>query len=134
MCPQTRVAPEVSGSVHTAICPSSLLKACCEAGDVLAQPRAAVAAPGSLAVSKARLDGAWSSLGQGKVSLPMAGDWNKMNFMATSHPDYLRTLQSSVFNPVPRFFILTGEEVTLVEWMNLHPRKDGQTRQCQGKS
>ena len=37
-------------------------------------PRAAVAAPGSLAVSKARLDiGAWSSLGQWKVSLSMAG-------------------------------------------------------------
>ena len=37
-------------------------------------PRAAVAAPGSLAVPKARLDiGAWSSLGQWEVSLPMAG-------------------------------------------------------------
>ena len=34
-------------------------------------PRAAVAAP-SLAVSKARLDGAWSNLGEWKVSLPMA--------------------------------------------------------------
>ena len=39
-------------------------------------PRAAVAAPGSLAGSKARLDGAWSSLGHWKVSLPMAGAWN----------------------------------------------------------
>ena len=36
-------------------------------------PRAAVAAPGSPAVSKARLDGAWSSLGQWKVSLPWQG-------------------------------------------------------------
>ncbi|RMB95436.1 hypothetical protein DUI87_28058 [Hirundo rustica rustica] len=36
-------------------------------------PRAAVADPGSLKVSKARLDGAWSSLGQWKVSLPVAG-------------------------------------------------------------
>ena len=37
-------------------------------------PRAAVAAPGSLEVSKARLDiGAWSSLGQREVSLPVAG-------------------------------------------------------------
>ena len=35
-------------------------------------PREAVATP-SLAVSKARLDGAWSKLGQWKVSLPMAG-------------------------------------------------------------
>ena len=34
-------------------------------------PREAVAAPGSLEVSKARLDGVWSSLGQWKVSLPM---------------------------------------------------------------
>lgn len=33
-------------------------------------PRAAVAAPGSLAVPTARLDRAWSTLGQGKVSLP----------------------------------------------------------------
>ena len=38
-------------------------------------PRAAVAAP-SLAVFKARLDGAGSSLGWWKVSLPMAGGWN----------------------------------------------------------
>ncbi|RMB91870.1 hypothetical protein DUI87_31732 [Hirundo rustica rustica] len=37
-------------------------------------PRAAVAVPGSLAVPKARLDtGAWSSLGQWKVFLPMVG-------------------------------------------------------------
>ena len=36
-------------------------------------PREAVAAPGSLEVSRARLDGAWSNLGWGKVSLPMAG-------------------------------------------------------------
>ena len=37
-------------------------------------PRAAVAAPGLRAVPKARLDtGAWSSLGQWEVSLPMAG-------------------------------------------------------------
>ena len=37
-------------------------------------PRAAGAAHGSLAVPKARLEiGAWSSLGQWEVSLPMAG-------------------------------------------------------------
>ena len=36
-------------------------------------PRAAVAVPGSLEMSKARLDKAWSSLGQWKVSLLMAG-------------------------------------------------------------
>jgi len=35
-------------------------------------PREAVAAP-SLAVFKTRLDGAWSSLGWWKGSLPMAG-------------------------------------------------------------
>ncbi|RMC14542.1 hypothetical protein DUI87_09639 [Hirundo rustica rustica] len=35
-------------------------------------PREAVAAPGSLEVSKTRLDGAWISLGLWKVSLPMA--------------------------------------------------------------
>ena len=35
-------------------------------------PRAAVDAP-SLAVSQARLDGAWSNLGWWEVSLPMAG-------------------------------------------------------------
>jgi len=37
-------------------------------------PREAVAAP-SLAVFKARLDGALSNLLQWKVSLPMAGGW-----------------------------------------------------------
>ena len=36
-------------------------------------PREAVAAPGSLEVSKARLDRAWSSLAQWEVSLSMAG-------------------------------------------------------------
>ena len=38
-------------------------------------PRAAVAAP-SLAVLKARLDGAVSSLVWWEVSLPMAGGWD----------------------------------------------------------
>ena len=43
-------------------------------------PRAAGAAPGSLAVPKARLDtGAGSSLGQWEVSLPWQG-WNEMTF------------------------------------------------------
>ena len=37
-------------------------------------PREAVAASGPLEVSKASLDGAWSILGQWKVSLPKAGD------------------------------------------------------------
>ena len=36
-------------------------------------PREAVAAPGSLEVSKARLAAIWSSLGKWKVSLSMAG-------------------------------------------------------------
>jgi len=38
-------------------------------------PREAVGAP-SLAVFKARLDGALSTLVWGKVSLPMTGGWN----------------------------------------------------------
>ncbi|NXE65496.1 BOK protein, partial [Calcarius ornatus] len=38
-------------------------------------PRAAVAAP-SLEVSKAKLDGAWSNLGEWKVSLPVR-EWEK---------------------------------------------------------
>ena len=38
-------------------------------------PKAAVAGPGSLELSQARLDRAWSSLGQWKVSLPMGGLW-----------------------------------------------------------
>ena len=42
-------------------------------------PREAVDTP-SLEASKARLDGAWSNLGWWKVSLPMAGGWNKMIF------------------------------------------------------
>ncbi|RMB92186.1 hypothetical protein DUI87_31297 [Hirundo rustica rustica] len=37
-------------------------------------PRAALAAPGSLALPKARLDRTWRSLGQWKVSLGMEGD------------------------------------------------------------
>ena len=40
-------------------------------------PRKAVAAPGSLAVSKARLDRDWSSLGQCKVSLAME-EWDEL--------------------------------------------------------
>ena len=39
-----------------------------------------------LEVSKARLDGVWSSLGQWEVSLPMAG-WNEMSFMILSNPN-----------------------------------------------
>ena len=49
-------------------------------------PRAAVAAPGSLAVSKARLDRAGSSLGQWKVSLPWQG-WHWMGFEVPSNPN-----------------------------------------------
>ena len=49
-------------------------------------PRAAVAAPGSLEMSKARLDGAESTLGWWKLSLPMAGGWNEMTFQAL--PNY----------------------------------------------
>jgi len=48
-------------------------------------PREAVAAP-SLAVSKARLDGALSTLGWWKMSLLMAGDWNQTIFKVPSNP------------------------------------------------
>jgi len=47
-------------------------------------PREAVAAP-SLAVCKARLDGALSTLGWWEMSLPMAGGWNRMIFMVPSN-------------------------------------------------
>jgi len=46
-------------------------------------PRGAVAAP-SLAVSK---DGAGSSLGWWKGSLPVAGGWNSVNFKVTPNPN-----------------------------------------------
>ena len=49
-------------------------------------PREAVAAP-SLAGFKARLDGAWSTLGWGKVSLPRAGGWEWMTSQVPSSPN-----------------------------------------------
>jgi len=48
-------------------------------------PREAVDAP-SLAVFKARLDGALSNLVQWKMSLLMAGGWNRMKFKVPSNP------------------------------------------------
>ena len=55
-------------------------------------PRAAGAAPGSLAVPKARLDiGAWSSLGQWEVSLPMA-EVELMSFKVPSNPNQSKIL------------------------------------------
>jgi len=50
-------------------------------------PRGAVAAP-SLARFKARLDGAGSTLGWGKGSLPMAGGWDEIIFKVTSNPNH----------------------------------------------
>ena len=50
-------------------------------------PREAVAAP-SLAVFKARLDGALSNLVWWKVSLLMAGGWNQMIFKVPSNPNH----------------------------------------------
>ena len=50
-------------------------------------PREAVAAP-SLAVFKAGLDGALSTLVWWKVSLPMAGGWNEMIFKVLSNPNH----------------------------------------------
>jgi len=49
-------------------------------------PREAVAAP-SLAGFKARLDGALSTLGWWKGSLPMAGGWNGMIYKGPSNPN-----------------------------------------------
>jgi len=49
--------------------------------------REAVAAP-SLAGFKARLDGALSTLGWGKMSLLMAGGWNQMIFKVPSNPNH----------------------------------------------
>ena len=50
-------------------------------------PREAVAAP-SLAVLKARLDGALSKLGWWKMSLLMEGVWNQMIFEVPSNPNH----------------------------------------------
>ena len=50
-------------------------------------PREAVAAP-SLAVFKARLDGALSTLGWWNMSLLMVGGWNHMIFKVPSNPNY----------------------------------------------
>ena len=50
-------------------------------------PREAVAAP-SLAVLKARLDGALSNLVWWKMSLPMAWGWNQMSFKVPSSPNH----------------------------------------------
>ena len=49
-------------------------------------PREAVAAPGSLAVFKARLDGALGKLGWWRGSLPMAG-WHWVGCEVPSHPN-----------------------------------------------
>ena len=54
-------------------------------------PREAVAAP-SLAVLKARLDGAWRTLGWRKGSLPVAGGWDWMIFEVFSNPNHLMML------------------------------------------
>ena len=50
-------------------------------------PRKAVAAP-SLAVFKARSDGALSTLGWWKGSLPMTGGWNWMIYKVPSKPNH----------------------------------------------
>ena len=50
-------------------------------------PREAVAAP-SLAGFKARLDGAGSSLGWWKGSLPIAGEWDWMVCKVPSNPNH----------------------------------------------
>ena len=50
-------------------------------------PGEAVAAP-SLAVSKARLDGALSNLVWWEMSLLMAGGWNQMSFKVPSNPTH----------------------------------------------
>ena len=57
--------------------------------------REAVAAP-SLAGFKARLDGAWSSLGWWKGALPRAGGWNRMVCKVPSNPNHSVTTQKLV--------------------------------------
>jgi len=54
-------------------------------------PREAVAAP-SLAMFKARLDGALSTLGWWEMSLLTAGGWNEMIFKVPSNPNHSRIL------------------------------------------
>ena len=54
-------------------------------------PREAVAAP-SLAVSKARLDGALSTLLWWKGSLPVAGGWDRMTFKLRSNSNHSMVL------------------------------------------
>jgi len=54
-------------------------------------PREAVAAP-SLAVFKARLDGALSNLGWWKMSLLMARGWNQMSFKVPPNPNHSMNL------------------------------------------
>jgi len=49
-------------------------------------PRGAVAAP-SLAVPKARLDGAWSTLGWWEVSGPRQERWSERIYKVPSNPD-----------------------------------------------
>jgi len=50
-------------------------------------PRGAVAGP-SLSGFRARLDGAGSTLGWWKGSLPVAGGWNQMIFKVPSNPNH----------------------------------------------
>ena len=50
-------------------------------------PREVEDAP-SLAVLKARLDGAWSTLGWWKGSLPMAGGWHQVISKVPSNPNH----------------------------------------------
>ena len=64
-------------------------------------PRAAVGAP-SLAVSKARLDGAWSSLVQWKVSLLGAGGWNWVGFRVPSNPNLPEITNRQVLSSLRR--------------------------------
>lgn len=59
----------------------------CGGGDTLARvPRGAVAAPGSLGVSRASLDGTQSGLGWWRVSLPMARGGTGWVLMSLPNP------------------------------------------------
>jgi len=61
--------------------------------------RLPVAAAPSLAVLKAGLDGALSTLGWWKVSLPMAGGWIQMIFEVPSNPDWSVVLWTGLRAP-----------------------------------
>jgi len=84
-------------------------------------PREAVAAP-SLERFKARLDRALSNLGWWKVSLLMAGGWNKMVFKVPSNPNHAVILHpEAVSQSADSFFQNSWNSGFLEAALNLPP-------------